>query len=296
MRFRRVSLSALLVDPPLHFPRYEREHNQGHRSAIQRIQEQDSPPALSMVLCITSISWHQAPVPDIGARDAPPSGTMLASMELTDGWYRIKATSDVVLSKAAGRENAKLKVGCKIGLSGVRVSLRSLLPSHTLLLQLPSTNLPPLSLQLDAKDAGTPVLKALDSSSLTLTGNTTSLLPWDTKLGFSSRPFIACLSSLSADGGLVPVMDIVVEKSFPLAYVDGYDAKPGEGANAPRPVQESRSEADEMKEVEKWEVSWRLLERSTSNGADFELDFYSEPTTSNAAGSTPRSRRRWTSS
>jgi len=54
-------------------------------------------------------------------------------------------------------------------------------------------------------------------------------------------------------------MDIVVEKCFPLAYVDGYDAKPGE--TGPRPVQVSRSEADEMKEVEKWEVSLVSISR-----------------------------------
>lgn len=108
---------------PLYLPfarRYEREHNQGHRSAIQRIQEQDSPASLSMVLCVSSIQWFKAPVPDVGARDAPPAGTMIAAMELTDGWYRIKATSDVVLSGAVTR--GKLRVGCKIGLSGVRVS------------------------------------------------------------------------------------------------------------------------------------------------------------------------------
>ncbi|KAL7412511.1 BRCA2, oligonucleotide/oligosaccharide-binding, domain 1-domain-containing protein, partial [Mrakia frigida] len=223
--------------------RYEREHNQGHRSAIQRIQEQDSPASLSMVLCVSSIQWLKAPVPDVGARDAPPAGTMLAAMELTDGWYRIKATSDTVLSSAVTR--GKLRVGCKIGLSGVR---------------------------LDAKEGGTPVLKALDSSSLTLTANTTSLLPWDTKLGFHPRPFIACLSSLSAEGGLVPVMDIVVEKCFPLAFVDGYDAKPGD--TAPRPVQISRSEADEMKEVEKWERTNNLERRKIHSEIEKKMEAF----------------------
>lgn len=118
--------------------------------------------------------------------------------------------------------------------------------------------------QLEAKEGGTPVLRALSSSSLTLTANTTSLLPWDTKLGFHPRPFIACLASLSADGGLVPVMDIVVEKCFPLAYVDGYDQPPPGLGGQPSTQQQqpvmrgpqiSRSEADEAKEVVKWEVS-----------------------------------------
>jgi hypothetical protein len=101
---------------------YEREHNQGHRSCLKRILEGDSPASASMVLCVASFGLQTAPVPEPGQRDSFPVGMKVPVLELTDGWYRIKATVDVTLARAW--ERGKLRVGCKIACSGVRVSLQ----------------------------------------------------------------------------------------------------------------------------------------------------------------------------
>lgn len=70
------------------FERYEREVNQGHRSAIKRILEGDAPPSMLLVLCVSAIrSNHKS-------RSQSCSSTINgfdygeeAKVELTDGWY-----------------------------------------------------------------------------------------------------------------------------------------------------------------------------------------------------------------
>ena len=56
------------------------------------------------------------------------------------------------------------------------------------------------------------ILEAYNACSLKLYGNGTHLSRWDTKLGYQMDPFIATLGSLTLDGGIVPLMDLVVEK------------------------------------------------------------------------------------
>lgn len=67
--------------------RYERELNHGHRSAIKRILEGDSPPSTPMVLCISSVcsngdseASHQ-----LVASSSTVNGAAV-KIELTDGW------------------------------------------------------------------------------------------------------------------------------------------------------------------------------------------------------------------
>jgi breast cancer 2 susceptibility protein len=45
---------------------------------------------------------------------------------------------------------------------------------------------------------------------LVIHGNGSHLVPWHAKLGFMKTCPIATARSLTADGGMVPVMDIVV--------------------------------------------------------------------------------------
>jgi hypothetical protein len=89
------------------------------------------------------------------------------------------------------------------------------------------------SSQLDGElpSDSNPTLQPIASlPSLALSGNSTSLACWDTKFGFSPRPFIASLKSLSPDGGKVPLMDIKIVKCFPIAYRDILSVGGGPGA------------------------------------------------------------------
>ena len=62
-------------------------------------------------------------------------------------------------------------------------------------------------------------LEGLDKSVLTLAGNSTKFALWDAKLGRQNEPFVAGLSSLSVDGGVISLMDVILEKVFPVAYM-----------------------------------------------------------------------------
>lgn len=84
--------------------RYDREVNNGHRSAIKKILEGNALPSLMMVLCISAIYSH----PDVNKLEA--GGTdgnensidkksllaakrnMPAHIELTDGWYVVASS------------------------------------------------------------------------------------------------------------------------------------------------------------------------------------------------------------
>lgn len=84
-----------------------------HRSAIKRIQEQDSPPSLPMVLCVSAI------INSPGHRSADGILEKNRALVLTDGWYNMRATVDTPLSRAI--EKGKLGMGYKIAVSGAKV-------------------------------------------------------------------------------------------------------------------------------------------------------------------------------
>ena len=84
----------------MHF-RYDREVNNGHRSAIKKILEGNALPSSMMVLCISAIYSH----PNVNNSELEAGrgdenennidnksllaakGNMPAHIELTDGWY-----------------------------------------------------------------------------------------------------------------------------------------------------------------------------------------------------------------
>nr|ODN91852.1 hypothetical protein L203_01105 [Cryptococcus depauperatus CBS 7841] len=167
--------------------RYERECGVAQRSLIKRIQEHDSSPSLPMVLVVNDI--HCAENEDEGEGD---KSKQIIYLVLTDGWYPIRAQIDECLSRAV--KKGKISIGRKLAITGAK---------------------------LESENDGTDVLDAFDSSRLVLSGNSTSLAKWDSRLGMQPRPFIASLSSLSVDGGIVTLMDIIIDRVYPLAYTNG---------------------------------------------------------------------------
>ena len=73
--------------------------------------------------------------------------------------------------------------------------------------------------QLESSSEGADALDAQNASRLIISGNSCALARWHTKLGLQTKPFIVGLSKLSTDGGHIVLMDIVVERIFPLAFV-----------------------------------------------------------------------------
>lgn len=70
-----------------------------------------------------------------------------------------------------------------------------------------------MTIQLDlASKEPKEILESYDSAKLVLSANSSQLAPWHAKLGFQRGPFISTLHSLSPDGGLVSIMDVVITK------------------------------------------------------------------------------------
>lgn len=68
--------------------RYEREVNQGHRSAIKRILEGDAPPSMLLTLCISAIrSKCKSRAQVCSSMISESNYGEGAKVELTDGWY-----------------------------------------------------------------------------------------------------------------------------------------------------------------------------------------------------------------
>ena len=106
--------------------RYERELNNGSRPALRLISTEDAPAACPMVLCVSSIiSWSPADV-DPQGRPIDPH----PELEVTDGWYRLRARVDPPLARAVRR--GLIRVGTKLAVSGAMVCILSLFGFHVL--------------------------------------------------------------------------------------------------------------------------------------------------------------------
>ncbi|KAJ7109900.1 hypothetical protein C8R44DRAFT_800881 [Mycena epipterygia] len=194
--------------------RYERELNGGVRPPLRCVATQDAPASCPMVLCVSSITWSEAGVTDDGLRIEPHP-----ELEVTDGWYRLRAQVDAPLARAVRR--GVVRVGRKIGVIGARLSS-------------------------ERKDASE-VLEAYNSTKLVLSGNSSHLVPWHAKLGFQIAPWVATMNSLTADGGVVSAMDLVILKTYPIAFLEFYEDENGE-----KQREGPRNEQDERAADEKW--------------------------------------------
>jgi len=185
--------------------RYEREFVCGHRSALKRILDSDCPSTMPMCLVIVGIirpPAHSSPIKGC----SPPSEVL----ELSDGWYKIKAHLDPVLVRVLKR--GTLRVGFKIAISGA--STEAPITDHSKSQQMEKRKKPA------AKERGPCEEGAEEEMRLYLQGNATSRARWAESLGLRPRPWVANLSSLTPDGGKIPLMDILIVKVYPPTFVD----------------------------------------------------------------------------
>lgn len=67
-----------------------------------------------MVLCVSDILWSGGGVTDDGLKIEP-----YPELELTDGWYRLRAQVDLPMARAVSRN--VISVGRKLGFAGAKV-------------------------------------------------------------------------------------------------------------------------------------------------------------------------------
>lgn len=181
--------------------RYERDLNGSSRPPLRLITTRDASAESPIVLCISDIIW-----PASGSEEDATRPQTYPELEVTDGWYRLRARIDAPMAR--GVKGGKIKIGRKIAVAGAKVSpaiFDDILASRS-------------HLQLSAeRKEGSEILEAYNSNVLLLSGNSTHMAPWHAKLGFQRGPFIATLNSLTPDGGNAAVMMLMVIKVCPCS-------------------------------------------------------------------------------
>ncbi|XP_072849871.2 breast cancer type 2 susceptibility protein [Pogona vitticeps] len=175
--------------------RYDVEVDRSRRSAIKRITERDDVAAKRIILCISKIISLGTNMSHICGKKstAEESKKEAAVIEVTDGWYGIRAVLDASLQSLLRRR--RLTVGQKIVLHGAE-----LVGSH---------------------DASAP-LEAPESLMLKISANSTRRARWYAKLGYykDPRPFCLALSSLLCDGGTVGCIDVIIQRVYPIQWME----------------------------------------------------------------------------
>nr|XP_006125376.1 breast cancer type 2 susceptibility protein isoform X2 [Pelodiscus sinensis] len=174
--------------------RYDLEIDKSQRSAIKKIVERDDTPAKTLILCVSKIILLNANMPDVCSNKTIVENKKEAAIiEVTDGWYCIRALLDPPLQ--ALLHGRRLTVGQKIIVHGAEL--------------------------VGSQDACTP-LEIPDSLMLKISANSTRRARWHAKLGFHQdpRPFPLPLSSLFGEGGTVGCIDIVIQRTYPIQWVE----------------------------------------------------------------------------
>jgi hypothetical protein len=73
---------------------YEKELNRGARPAFRLVTAQDASAGLHMILCVSGITWSEGGIGEDGLPLVPHP-----TLELTDGWYRLRTQVDEVLAR-----------------------------------------------------------------------------------------------------------------------------------------------------------------------------------------------------
>ncbi|XP_064609538.1 uncharacterized protein LOC135473609 [Liolophura sinensis] len=176
--------------------RYDREIDNCQRPALRKILEHDDTPGKRMVLCISDVIF-------CGGRDSSatqgtdtpgkPGKLSQVELELTDGWYCIRAVVDTPLQELI--KTGRLERGDKLCVCGTELT--------------------------GSEEPANP-LQAPSTARLKLCANSTRKARWDSKLGYQPdpRPFSLALSGLLAEGGTVPAVDVVVARVYPKMFFE----------------------------------------------------------------------------
>ncbi|NWV37439.1 BRCA2 protein, partial [Grantiella picta] len=173
--------------------RYDLEVDKSKRSAIKKIMERDDAAGKTLVLCISKIISLNTVVSPGSSNKNMESKKAAAIIEVTDGWYGIRALLDPPLKAFLDRR--RLTVGQKIIVHGA---------------------------ELVGPQNGCTPLEAPDSLMLKISANSTRCARWHAKLGFhrDPRPFPLPLASLYSEGGAVGCIDVVIQRTYPIQWME----------------------------------------------------------------------------
>ncbi|KAJ7459116.1 hypothetical protein B0H11DRAFT_2317233, partial [Mycena galericulata] len=94
-----------------------------------------------------------------------------------------------------------------------------------------------------------------------LSGNSSHLVPLHAKLGFQIAPWVSTVNNLTADGEVVASMNVVVLKTYPIAFLEFF-----EDENSEKQREGPRNERDEAEAEEKWKRRREVHESKLREG------------------------------
>ena len=171
--------------------RYEKEYNQGMRSSIRKILEKDTFASRKIILYFCKII-DEGSDPFLNyLPDDPPFRP--AEILLSDGWYTLPTLLDRELTKQIFRNN--LKIGQKLQISGGK---------------------------LNSSEPVTPLEN--ENTKFQIGCNSTKRENWYSKLGFRKNfIFSRSISSVKPDGGIIPAIDVILLRKYPICYIEKYE-------------------------------------------------------------------------
>jgi breast cancer 2 susceptibility protein len=210
--------------------RFEREIVEGRRPSLRKILSNDVSPNQMMILVVCQV----LPCHEIMNTETQPRQRQM--LELSDGWYFIKAELDQKLTTYV--RNNLIRVGNKLLVSNA---------------------------QLVGNGDGVDPLDEGDNANksvLQLTANATRLAKWNAKLGFvnasysrapKGRLLVKRLSDVVVGGGNLPAIRLFVQRVYTLLYYEKSECDfldPAAASSTRKPV---LSEQEEDKKRRKFE-------------------------------------------
>ena len=233
-KLRNLDLSYPKLTPLLTFDnvvkelkyRAQLEILDAKRSSVRLLYERDGPPNAFIILMVSDI------LPD-------------GCLELTDGWYSIPTTIDILLANLV--KEKKIQIGMKLRICCA---------------------------QFDGDDASDP-LDDDRSTKLILRMNSVRHARWDSQLGYQKVSlFPVNLASLAKNGGPLPYIEVIVQKKYPFLFkeVSKDESKPGIiRTRSEQTTYEQKRENDLAEEIEKLRNDW--LKELRKNGTDVENSY-----------------------
>lgn len=239
--------------------RYEREVNKAHRSIIRKALEKDDDFVRHMVLCVSAIKKLPGNTPTTTTTASTTNSATSSSsssisattssttnpaataplvggvIELTDGWYSIEAMLDMELSKQLSE--GKIFVGLKLHLFHAQLS--------------------------ENNEGTTPLEMEPGQLKLKIHVNGTRRAKWYQRLGLNPFPsFAISLKSVKPGGGVIPCLDLRIERIYPKNFMMTYQVQSEGGPK--REVRMTYTEPGYTKAVQQYDKFWEMLMEKTS--------------------------------
>jgi breast cancer 2 susceptibility protein len=202
-KFPTIAAGKVLTYPKLIVKlkqRYDKEVIGGMRSPLRRILNRDVSSLVPLVLCVSHVFQERL-------ERTCKSKSMRKGLEVTDGWYSMRAILDESLNHKV--EKSVIKPGSKIFICNT-------------ILNGNRDGLDPLDNSYDSDCSASMVY-------LKLCANSTRLASWNSRLGFViptnrnlHRKKMHCklLTDIIPEGGNIPCIDLLVYRVYPVLYLE----------------------------------------------------------------------------